>query len=109
MSLVVRFDIKGRHMSPSFGKMGSAMELHIPHVVTTGHLGYYLAVGVVLLAIYMLQSKKGPQVDVPYYRAGKTQWMFNADHLVRDSYSKVGHIRQRWPISSAATSPLVIC
>lgn len=87
------FDIKGRDMSSSFGKMGSAVDLNTPHVVTASHWAYYLAAGVVLLVIYLLRSEKEPLVDVPYYKAGKTQWMFNADHLVRDSYSKV---RQGW-------------
>lgn len=76
--------------------MGSLMELHLPHIPVGNHLGYYLVFGAVVLIAYMLQSRKQSAVDAPYYKASKTQWMFSADTLVRDSYSKVGLVRDSY-------------
>ena len=63
-------------------------------VIRGQHLSYYVALGAILLAAYIfqsLQSSKSKHVEVPFYKASKMKWMFDAETLVRDSYNKVGH------------------
>jgi hypothetical protein len=73
--------------------MTSSLELHLPQIVVgSKHLGYYVAIGAVVFAAWLLQTlqaRKQKQVDVPFYKAGKMKWMFDAETLILDSYSKV--------------------
>jgi hypothetical protein len=70
--------------------MASTMELHLPHVVVGGrHLSYYIAIGALLFVGWLLFSKRQKHVDVPFYKAAKTKWMFDAETLILDSYTKV--------------------
>jgi len=71
------------------------MPIHLPHVVVGGrHLAYYVAIGTVLLIAWAwkLKRRRSQQAlvaDVPFYKAGKTTWMFDAETAILDSYSKV--------------------
>lgn len=72
--------------------VASAMpvELQLPHIVAGGkHLSYYVAVASVLLVAWFFQSRKQSQIDVPFYKAGKTKWLFGAEGLILESYNKV--------------------
>lgn len=53
------------------------------------HLSYYVALACVLLTVYIVQGHRKRKLHLPYYKAAKTKWIFNAEHLVRDSYNKV--------------------
>ncbi len=85
--------------------MKSTLELHLPQVVV-GYkkLGYYVAIGAVLFAVWLLQSwqtRKRKQVDVPVYKAAKMKWMFDAETLILDSYGKVRrHLADRMAFQS---------
>ncbi|KAI8964909.1 ent-kaurene oxidase [Daldinia sp. FL1419] len=53
------------------------------------HLSYYVAIGTVLLCIWLFQSNQEKcGVSAPFYQASRLKWMFNADTLIKDSYSK---------------------
>ncbi len=90
-----------------FSKMDSALDLHpAAHmVVQSGHLSYYIAIACVLLAVFLAQSTKQSKMiaDIPFYKAAKTKWIFDAETLVRDSYNKVHTYkycvaRHGWPL-----------
>lgn len=59
-------------------------------LVRSGHASYYVAIFSVLLLVYLLSPFRRPSgVDVPFYKAGKLKWIFDAESLVVDSYNKV--------------------
>jgi hypothetical protein len=74
-----------------FTKMDSSPKFRHaePVVLHSGHLSYYVAIACALLVAYLLRSSKQKTVNVPYYKAGMMKWMFDAETLVRDSYSRV--------------------
>ncbi|KAF7554485.1 hypothetical protein G7046_g6810 [Stylonectria norvegica] len=53
---------------------------------------YYAAILLVLLAVWVLQSslfrKQTSKLDIPFYKASKTKWIFDAESLIKDSYEK---------------------
>ncbi|KAI2622158.1 ent-kaurene oxidase [Hypomontagnella submonticulosa] len=58
-------------------------------VLGGGRLSYYVAVATVLFCIWLFQSDKQKcGVSAPFYQASRLKWMFSADTLVKDSYSK---------------------
>ncbi|KAI1370886.1 ent-kaurene oxidase [Hypoxylon crocopeplum] len=58
-------------------------------VLASSRLSYYVAIGAVLLCIWLFQSnEKKCGVSAPSYKASRFKWMFSADALVKDSYSK---------------------
>jgi hypothetical protein len=79
----------GRNASSSLA-MASPLDLHLPQVVVgTKHISYYVAIGTILLVAWLMQSKKQKQIHAPFYKAAKMKWWFDAETLVKDSYSKV--------------------
>lgn len=60
-----------------------------PLILGRSHSSYYIAVGIALLVAYLLQPKKQGCTSVPFYKASRLKWMFDAEGLVRDSYGKV--------------------
>ncbi|KAI1768091.1 ent-kaurene oxidase [Hypoxylon sp. FL1150] len=62
----------------------------LPNQVLAGsRLSYYIAISVVLFCIWLFQpSKQKRGVSAPFYKASRLKWMFGADTLVKDSYSK---------------------
>ncbi len=65
-----------------------------PRVATStatfgSHLSYYVALACVLLVVYVLRGRRKSQLNLPFYKAAKTKWIFDAERLVRDSYNKV--------------------
>ncbi|KAI0854403.1 ent-kaurene oxidase [Daldinia vernicosa] len=58
-------------------------------VLGGSRLSYYVAISVVLLCIWLFQSEKQKcSVSAPFYQASRLKWMFNADTLIKDSYSR---------------------
>ncbi|KAI5867197.1 ent-kaurene oxidase [Durotheca rogersii] len=52
-------------------------------------LNYYLAIATVLFCLWLFQSgKQKCGVAAPFYKASRLKWMFSADKLIMDSYSK---------------------
>ncbi|KAI2781765.1 ent-kaurene oxidase [Daldinia loculata] len=62
----------------------------LPSQVLGGsRLSYYVAISAVLFCIWLFQSDKQKcSVSAPFYQASRLKWMFNADILIKDSYSK---------------------
>ncbi|KAI1500539.1 cytochrome P450 [Biscogniauxia marginata] len=53
------------------------------------YFSYYVAIAVVLFCVWLSQpTKQKCRVSAPFYKASRIKWMFNAEVLVRDSYSK---------------------
>ncbi|TEA12755.1 Cytochrome P450 monooxygenase BOA4 [Colletotrichum sidae] len=64
------------------------MDLSLPQVVPGGrHASYYVAISAILVVAWLFQSRK-PKLPLPFYKAAKTKWMFDAETLIRDSYKK---------------------
>jgi hypothetical protein len=57
--------------------------------VRSSHLSYWIAISCLLLSAYLFRPTRRKGMDVPFYKASKLKWMFDAESLVRDSYSKV--------------------
>ncbi|KAI1484423.1 cytochrome P450 [Biscogniauxia mediterranea] len=50
---------------------------------------YYVAIVTVLFCVWLSQpTKQKCRVAAPFYKASRIKWMFNADALIQDSYSK---------------------
>ncbi|KAI2470821.1 ent-kaurene oxidase [Annulohypoxylon bovei var. microspora] len=59
------------------------------NVLGGSHLSYYVAISAVLFCIWLFQpNKQKCGVSAPFYKASRLKWMFSADTLVKDSYSK---------------------
>ncbi|KAJ0167756.1 Ent-kaurene oxidase [Colletotrichum tanaceti] len=66
-----------------------SVELNLPRVVPGGkHINCYVAISAMLVVAWLLQSRKKKLPEMPFYKAAKTKWMFDAETLIRDSYSK---------------------
>jgi hypothetical protein len=50
---------------------------------------YYVAFGLIILGIWFSQGKKPNNLAAPFFKASRLRWMFDAESLVRESYSKV--------------------
>lgn len=73
-----------------------------PVVIRTQHLSYYVAIGAILLVAWLFQSSqtsKTKGVRAPFYKASILKWYFDAETLVRDSYTKVRHSRKQLLLS----------
>lgn len=63
-------------------------ESHV--LVRSSHASYYVAILCILSLVYLFHPfGRASGVDVPFYKAGKSKWIFDAENLVRDSYNKV--------------------
>ncbi|KAI5458415.1 cytochrome P450 [Mariannaea sp. PMI_226] len=67
-----------------------AAEIQLPQIVSGGkRAGYYAAITIIIIATWLIRSKKQSiKLDVPIYKAPKMKWVFDAENLVRDSYTK---------------------
>jgi hypothetical protein len=68
------------------------VDYQLPQFVNEGHCtGYYIAVTIFLIAIwFFLPKKQTSHLEIPFYKASKTKWIFDAETLIKDSYTKVG-------------------
>ncbi|KFA78103.1 hypothetical protein S40288_05679 [Stachybotrys chartarum IBT 40288] len=58
-------------------------------IIGPSRFGYYVAVGVIVLCAWLLQpSQHHSKLAVPFYKASKRKWIFDAENLIRDSYAK---------------------
>jgi len=55
----------------------------------SGRLTYYVAIACILAVAFFFRSRRQRQLEVPYYKASLTKWIFDAENLVRESYNKV--------------------
>jgi hypothetical protein len=83
-------------------KMESSVDFisSTPVVVRRQHLSYYVAIGAILLVAWLFQSSQTNKklgVKAPFYKASILKWYFDAETLVRDSYTKVRHPRKHGP------------
>lgn len=53
-------------------------------------LSYYIALACILLTVYLVRGHRKEKLNLPFYKAAKSKWIFCAEDLVRDSYNKVG-------------------
>ncbi|XDG02270.1 hypothetical protein ABKA04_001885 [Annulohypoxylon sp. FPYF3050] len=59
------------------------------NVLGGSRLSYYVAISAILLCVWLFQpDKQKCGVSAPFYKASRLKWMFSADTLVKDSYSK---------------------
>ncbi|KAI1462407.1 ent-kaurene oxidase [Annulohypoxylon moriforme] len=59
------------------------------NVLGGSRLSYYVAISAILLCIWLFQpDKQICGVSAPFYKASRLKWMFSADSLIKDSYSK---------------------
>lgn len=74
----------------AFVTMPVATDVQLPQLVNGGKwASYYLLIALVLLATWLLSSRKhSAKIEAPFYNASKTKWIFDAESLIRDSYSK---------------------
>lgn len=67
------------------------VDYQLPQLVSEGHCtAYYIAVTIFLIAIwFFLPKKQTSHLEIPFYKASKTKWIFDAETLIKDSYTKV--------------------
>ena len=67
------------------------VNVQYPQLVLEGkRTGYYITFALFVLTIwFILPRKQRSQLEVPLYKASKTKWIFNAESLIKDSYTKV--------------------
>ncbi|SPN98818.1 related to cytochrome P450 monooxygenase (lovA) [Cephalotrichum gorgonifer] len=69
--------------------MSTTIDLQLPSAVVGGkNLTYYVAVGSVLFLAWAWRNRNPRSVDAPFYEAPNLKWMFDAESLILDSYSK---------------------
>ncbi|OAA56972.1 cytochrome p450 monooxygenase [Niveomyces insectorum RCEF 264] len=51
------------------------------------NLKYYIAIACFLLTACLFRAQRQKQLNLPFYKAAKTKWIFDAERLVRDSYN----------------------
>ncbi|KAJ4263157.1 hypothetical protein NW762_006779 [Fusarium torreyae] len=67
-----------------------SVDVQLPEFVSGGKRAvYYITIGVVLLTLWLILSRKETsQLEVPFYKASKKKWLFDAETLIKDSYTK---------------------
>lgn len=58
-------------------------------------LNYYAAILIILLVAWLVHSRRRTsKLEFPFYKASKTNWIFDAESLIKDSYTKVSLPRE---------------
>ncbi|KAF4982027.1 hypothetical protein FZEAL_2277 [Fusarium zealandicum] len=67
-----------------------SVDVQLPQVVIGGkRASYYITIAIVLLTVWLVRSRKQTsKLEVPFYKASKTKWIFDAENLIKDSYTK---------------------
>ncbi|KAI1332107.1 cytochrome P450 [Xylariaceae sp. FL0255] len=53
------------------------------------HTSYYVTIIAILFCAWFFKpNTKRTRISAPFYKASRIKWMFNADSLIKDSYSK---------------------
>ncbi|KAL9572698.1 hypothetical protein ACKAV7_003168 [Fusarium commune] len=66
------------------------VDYQLPQLVSEGHCtGYYITITIFLIAVwFFLPKKQTSHLEIPFYKASKTKWIFDAETLIKDSYTK---------------------
>ncbi|KAF4493493.1 cytochrome P450 monooxygenase (lovA) [Fusarium agapanthi] len=66
------------------------VDYQLPRKVSEGHCaGYYITITIFLVAVWFFFPKKQTShLEIPFYKASKTKWIFDAETLIKDSYTK---------------------
>jgi hypothetical protein len=66
------------------------VNVQYPQLILEGkRTGYYITFALFVLTIwFILPKKQRSQLEVPLYKASKTKWIFDAETLIKDSYTK---------------------
>lgn len=70
-------------------------------------LSYYIALACILLTVYFVRGSRKGKLNLPFYKAAKTKWIFSAEDLVRDSYNKVRDVGCSFLFLSLGFLPLM--
>ncbi|KAF5006595.1 hypothetical protein FDECE_7031 [Fusarium decemcellulare] len=67
-----------------------SVDVQLPQVVSGGkRASYYITIVIVLLTVWLIRSRKpSSKLEIPFYKASKTKWIFDAETLIKDSYTK---------------------
>lgn len=67
------------------------VNVQYPQLVLEGkRTGYYITFTLFILTLWLILPKKQrSQLEVPFYKASKKNWIFDAETLIKDSYTKV--------------------
>ncbi|KAH7198694.1 cytochrome P450 [Fusarium flagelliforme] len=65
------------------------VNVQYPQLILEGkRTGYYITFALFVLTIwFILPKKQRSQLEVPLYKASKTKWIFDAETLIKDSYT----------------------
>jgi hypothetical protein len=86
------FQTQALNLTPSTNNISDQIQANGPAI-------YYAAVGIMLLCAWLFHSpKQASSVSAPFYDISRIKWMFDADNLVKNSYTKVSipHCLARW-------------
>ncbi|WXC42372.1 hypothetical protein SNK03_002147 [Fusarium graminearum] len=66
------------------------VNVQYPQLVLEGkRTGYYITFTLFILTLWLILPKKQrSQLEVPFYKASKKNWIFDAETLIKDSYTK---------------------
>lgn len=60
---------------------------------------YYLAFAGVAAFVWLFCMRSDTsKLDIPFYKASKTKWIFDAETLIKDSYQKVISTSPQWSL-----------
>ncbi|KAH7309460.1 cytochrome P450 [Stachybotrys elegans] len=74
----------------SMAMLPSMNELSFSYDALAGNrVAYYVGAAALIITAWSLQSKKkAPHIEVPFYKASKLKWIFDAETLIKHSYDK---------------------
>jgi hypothetical protein len=66
------------------------VNVQYPQLILEGkRTGYYITFTLFILTLWLILPKKQrSQLEVPFYKASKKNWIFDAETLIKDSYTK---------------------
>jgi hypothetical protein len=72
------------------------VNIQYPQLILEGkRTGYYITFTLLIITLWLIIPKKQrSQLEVPFYKASKKNWIFDAETLIKDSYTKV-----RYPVT----------
>ncbi|KIL90538.1 hypothetical protein FAVG1_06271 [Fusarium avenaceum] len=78
------------HNVSSLPALPVGADVQLPNFSIEGNrAGYYITFTILIATLWLiLPKKKASQLEVPFYKASKTKWIFDAESLIKDSYTK---------------------
>jgi hypothetical protein len=79
------------HNVSSLPALPVGADIQLPNFSIEGkRAGYYITFTILIATLWLiLPKKKTSQLEIPFYKASKTKWIFDAESLIKDSYTKV--------------------